>query len=202
MAPNNKLKSNIEEAATGFFTGNEMGNQRNPNKSTLEVEGVFGKMKFLETQISALSDVPNSVHELNHRKNDSSVSTNSPVTPKSNRVVILNDEKKVDEDDSNKRIVQKESAMIFDANASVNVSVKTSVTYGAQSELPPLPIPSLDETLNKFLQSLEALQNEDERAEARRVVLDFMKGDGPKLQELLVAYDRKGREKGEIGRWV
>jgi hypothetical protein len=60
---------------------------------------------------------------------------------------------------------------------------KTSVTFGSQPELPRLPIPSLDETLNKFLQHLQALQDEEERQEAQEIVLEFMKGDGPKLQK-------------------
>jgi carnitine O-acetyltransferase len=80
---------------------------------------------------------------------------------------------------------------------------KMSVTFGAQQDLPPLPIPSLDETLNKFLASLEALQDEPEqRDEAQRIVLEFLKGDGPKLQELLLEYDRKGCETGAIGSYV
>ena len=53
-------------------------------------------------------------------------------------------------------------------------SIRTSITYGAQPELPPLPIPSLDETLNKFLQNLDALQSAEERIEAQRIVLEFM----------------------------
>ena len=197
MTPNNKLRNNVDEVPSDMSPGGE---KRNSN--TLEVEGPFGKMKFLETQISALSDVHNSVHERYDQKRDNGVLTTSPVTPKINRLVIMNDEKKVDEDDSNKREVQKESPLIVKESSSINASVKTSVTYGAQPDLPALPIPSLDETLNKLLQNLEALQNEEERVEARRVVLEFMKGDGPKLQALLVEYDRNGRERGEIGRYV
>ncbi|KAL3905445.1 MAG: hypothetical protein SGILL_009676, partial [Bacillariaceae sp.] len=79
----------------------------------------------------------------------------------------------------------------------------TSVTYSGQTELPPLPIPSLEETLNKFLKSLEALfEYEEQRQSAQRVVLEFLQGDGPQLQNLLLEYDRQGREKGWIGSYV
>lgn len=79
---------------------------------------------------------------------------------------------------------------------------KTSVTFGAQRKLPRLPIPSLDETLNKFLQHLEALQDEEERQAAKEIVSEFMKGDGQKLQNILLEYDREGAESGELGSYV
>jgi hypothetical protein len=80
---------------------------------------------------------------------------------------------------------------------------KTSVTFGGQTELPPLPIPSLEETLNKFLKSLEALQEyEGQKQTAKRVVLEFLQTDGPALQRLLVDYDRNGRRQGRIGSYV
>jgi carnitine O-acetyltransferase len=85
------------------------------------------------------------------------------------------------------------------SQTSTLTGTSTSITFGSQPELPPLPIPSLDETLNKFLQNLEALQeDEQERSEAQNIVLEFMKDDGPKLQELLLSYDREGRETGEM----
>lgn len=77
------------------------------------------------------------------------------------------------------------------------------VTYTGQSNLPPLPIPTLEETLGKFLECLEALQEYDEQREtAKLVVKEFLEGDGPKLQRLLVEYDRAGRENGLIGSYV
>jgi hypothetical protein len=80
---------------------------------------------------------------------------------------------------------------------------KTSITFAGQTELPPLPIPSLEETLNKFLKSLEALQDYDEQKQAaKRVVLEFLQSDGPKLQQLLLDYDRNGRQQGLIGSYV
>jgi hypothetical protein len=80
---------------------------------------------------------------------------------------------------------------------------KTSITYSAQTELPPLPVPSLEETLNKFLKSLEALHDfQEQRETAKRVVLEFLQGEGPQLQNLLLEYDQQGREKGWIGSYV
>jgi len=85
-----------------------------------------------------------------------------------------------------------------------SVSAKTSVTFGGQTELPPLPIPPLDDTLQRFLRSIEALQADDPvgRRESKRIVMDFFKTDGPVLQQLLLEYDRVGRETGEIGSYV
>jgi hypothetical protein len=92
-----------------------------------------------------------------------------------------------------------------DGNNSLSTSydAKTSITFGGQGELPPLPIPSLEETLNRFLKNLEALQEYDDQREAtKQVVVEFLQTDGPKLQELLLEYDRRGRERGEIGSYV
>jgi hypothetical protein len=95
-----------------------------------------------------------------------------------------------DEQDDSKSVATTNNAM-------------TSVTYGGQSNLPPLPIPRLEETLDKFLQSLEALHEcEEQRDAAKQVVLDFLQGDGPRLQDLLVEYDRSGRKTGAIGSYV
>jgi carnitine O-acetyltransferase len=108
----------------------------------------------------------------------------------------------------------------------------SNITFASQHELPRLPIPSLEETLNKFLQHLAALQSsssssttatngstngggenhdndqeeeeddDTQRARAQHSVLAFLKGDGPKLQELLVEYDRLGQENGTLGSYV
>ena len=84
-----------------------------------------------------------------------------------------------------------------------NPARTASVTYSGQTELPPLPIPSLEETMNKFLKSLEALQEfEEQREEAKQAVSEFLNGEGPQLQSLLLEYDRQGREKGLIGSYV
>jgi len=85
-------------------------------------------------------------------------------------------------------------------SSTTTVSCKTSVTFGGQMDLKPLPIPSLDVTLERFIQSIQAL---DDNPEQTKMIIDeFLKNDGPKLQELLIDYDRIGRERGEIGSYV
>jgi carnitine O-acetyltransferase len=80
--------------------------------------------------------------------------------------------------------------------------LEPGITFANQDELPRLPIPSLAETLNKFLQFLEALQTKQQKQEAQQVVLEFIQRDGPKLQELLIAYETEGVEKGVLGSYI
>ena len=84
-------------------------------------------------------------------------------------------------------------------SSSSNIS---SVTYGAQSQLPPLPIPTLEETLAKFPKTVAPLQDEQEQEDTRRVVEEFLNGEGPRLQEALLEYEREGRESGRIGSYI
>lgn len=77
-----------------------------------------------------------------------------------------------------------------------------SGTYARQSELPALPIPELEKTLDKFLLHLKALETDEQHEESKRTVLEFLNGDGPRLQTLLVDYDLKKRTSGEIGSYV
>ena len=85
----------------------------------------------------------------------------------------------------------------------LNRQASSNITFASQHELPRLPIPSLNETLNKFLVHLQALHRDDmQRNQAKKAVLEFLKGDGPKLQELLLQYDREGQRTGEIGSYV
>ena len=99
-----------------------------------------------------------------------------------------------------------------------NTVVSDSITYGPQSELPPLPIPTLKETMEKFLKCLEALEidgDPEEKRETERIVKEFLvdtrlggksESDssitGPILQELLLEYDKTGRETETIGSYV
>ncbi|CAJ1933312.1 unnamed protein product [Cylindrotheca closterium] len=98
-----------------------------------------------------------------------------------------------------------QSSMVPDAEGTTDTScksTKTSITYGAQSGLPPLPIPSLEETLNKFIRHLEPLQSKDDHERSKQTVMDFLQKDGPRLQKLLVDYDKRKRASGEIGSYV
>lgn len=62
------------------------------------------------------------------------------------------------------------------------------ITFAAQDKLPKLPIPDLEATCKKYLASLYPLQNAREHAESERAVNEFLRTDGPELQEKLKAY--------------
>lgn len=74
-----------------------------------------------------------------------------------------------------------------------------SVTYASQGKLPRLPIPDLQESLEKFKQRLVALETDCDRAETDRVVQEFLDSDGPSLQDALRNYEKEGREEERIG---
>ena len=77
-----------------------------------------------------------------------------------------------------------------------------STTYGNQGDLKRLPIPTLEETLEKLPRVLEGLQNEQEQEETKKIVEEFKQGDGPKLQSLLKQYDEDGAAQGTVGSYV
>jgi carnitine O-acetyltransferase len=66
-------------------------------------------------------------------------------------------------------------------------------TFDNQSILPRLPIPTLKETSEKYLKSLEPLLSEKELATSKSAVETFVasKGLGPVLQKRLMTYDAK-----------
>lgn len=69
------------------------------------------------------------------------------------------------------------TAAIGSINNVVVDSSNNSLTYGAQRDLPPLPIPTLEETMDKLLRHLEALEvdgDPEERRETERVVKEFL----------------------------
>jgi len=78
-------------------------------------------------------------------------------------------------------------------------NVSSRGTYAAQDKLPRLPIPDLEETMERFQCRLEALQDEAQREETARVVQEFLESDGPKLQEALRQYEAEGIEEERIG---
>ena len=65
---------------------------------------------------------------------------------------------------------------------------RPGVTFAAQDSLPKLPIPDLEATCNKYLQALEPLQNSREHRDTHRAVKEFLRGEGPELQERLKKY--------------
>jgi hypothetical protein len=77
-----------------------------------------------------------------------------------------------------------------------------SITYGSQGLLPRLPVPTLEATLEKFPKVLEALQDEQEREETKRVVEEFLAGPGPVLQQALIDYEAEAVATGTVGSYV
>lgn len=77
-----------------------------------------------------------------------------------------------------------------------------SNTFEAQATLPRLPIPTLEETCDKFPKLVAALQTPEERAATLELVEEFKKTDGPKLQQLLIEYEEEGMKTGTFGTYV
>ena len=77
-----------------------------------------------------------------------------------------------------------------------------SITFRGQGELPRLPIPTLEETMTKFITTVKALETPEEQENTKKIVEDFATGDGPVLQELLVEYERQGHENNTVGSYV
>ncbi|KAK7607857.1 carnitine acetyl transferase-like protein [Phyllosticta paracitricarpa] len=69
-----------------------------------------------------------------------------------------------------------------------NPNSKPGITFAAQDKLPTLPIPELESTCNKYLAALAPLQSPKEQRETRAAVREFLKNDGPDLQEKLKKY--------------
>lgn len=62
--------------------------------------------------------------------------------------------------------------------------------YSAGQDLPRLPIPKLEDTMERFVATVDPLlRDENERRETRRTVDEFLGSAGPSLQQLLLEYD-------------
>lgn len=64
-------------------------------------------------------------------------------------------------------------------------SLKTYSTFQAEELLAPLPLPSLKETLDKYLESTKPFVDDQEYEKTRRIVQEFENGIGAKLHEIL-----------------
>lgn len=62
------------------------------------------------------------------------------------------------------------------------------VTFAAQDDLPRLPIPELSTSCEKYLRALKPLQTPRDHVETQHAVAEFLKDDGPGLQEKLKKY--------------
>lgn len=66
--------------------------------------------------------------------------------------------------------------------------IQQGITFAAQESLPKLPIPDLENTIAKYLKALKPLQPPREYAETQQAAEEFLKGDGPELNEKLKKY--------------
>lgn len=62
------------------------------------------------------------------------------------------------------------------------------LTFANQDSLPKLPIPELEDTCRRHLESLAALQTAREHKDTKAAVDEFLGADGPALQEKLKTY--------------
>lgn len=62
------------------------------------------------------------------------------------------------------------------------------VTFAQQDKLPKLPIPELADSCKKYLAALKPLQSAREHSDTRHAVQEFLKNEGPEMQEKLKKY--------------
>jgi carnitine O-acetyltransferase len=65
---------------------------------------------------------------------------------------------------------------------------KQGITFAAQDKLPKLPIPELEHSMTRYLDALKPLQSPRDHAETQQAVEEFLKSEGPDLQEKLKKY--------------
>lgn len=66
-------------------------------------------------------------------------------------------------------------------------------TFQYQDSLPPLPVPSLEESLSKYCESVKPFLNEEEYKKTHRIVKDFENGAGKELHQKLLERARTRR---------
>jgi carnitine O-acetyltransferase len=65
---------------------------------------------------------------------------------------------------------------------------RPGITYAAQDNLPQLPIPDLESSCKKYLESLRPLQTPKEQHDSQASIKEFLRTDGPILQAKLKEY--------------
>ncbi|CEG38666.1 carnitine o-acetyltransferase [Plasmopara halstedii] len=76
---------------------------------------------------------------------------------------------------------------------------ETERTMQFQEGLPPLPLPSLEQTLERYVKSCEPLLTASELDHTKAVCHDFLRGVGPQLQAIL--QERADAERNWIEEW-
>ncbi|KAF2428106.1 hypothetical protein EJ08DRAFT_592409 [Tothia fuscella] len=69
-----------------------------------------------------------------------------------------------------------------------NGQSKQGITFAAQDNLPQLPIPDLESSCHKYIESLKPLQSPKEQHDTQISIQEFLKTDGPALQTKLKEY--------------
>ncbi|KAH7412177.1 carnitine acetyl transferase-like protein [Phaeosphaeria sp. MPI-PUGE-AT-0046c] len=88
----------------------------------------------------------------------------------------------------------KDSAQSFSSEAReplahhTNPNSKPGITFAHQDKLPKLPIPELDSSIQKYIAALKPLQSPKEHNDTTISVQEFLKSEGPVLQEKLKKY--------------
>ncbi|EGX93438.1 carnitine acetyl transferase [Cordyceps militaris CM01] len=67
-------------------------------------------------------------------------------------------------------------------------SGKGGATFASQDKLPKLPIPELAATCRRYIEALKPLQTARERSDTQQATEEFLRRDGPELQEKLKNY--------------
>ncbi|TFK24664.1 carnitine acetyl transferase [Coprinopsis marcescibilis] len=74
------------------------------------------------------------------------------------------------------------------STTTIATSKPTGKTFSHQDKLPKLPIPPLEETCQRYLRALEALQDKDEHEATKAAVKDFLENEGPAIQKKLISW--------------
>lgn len=66
-------------------------------------------------------------------------------------------------------------------------------TFAKDNLLPNLPLPSLDETLQRYYESLKPFGNAEQLANSRKIIDNFKNGIGKKLHAILLERTKTNR---------
>ncbi|CAF4750516.1 unnamed protein product [Rotaria sp. Silwood1] len=74
-------------------------------------------------------------------------------------------------------------------------------TFEYEDKLPSLPLPTLEHTLERYLDSVQAVVNDDEYIKTKTIVEQFAKGTGRELHEQLKTNIEKRQERNWVAKW-
>ena len=76
-------------------------------------------------------------------------------------------------------------------------------TFSMQSQLPRLPVPNLEESVNVYLQTIRPLANPDQFENTKQLAQEFLENQGPVLQQRLIEHAEQKNKIGEswLERW-